>query len=171
MIKSIVSFNQYIITLCSSHLIGYWSVEVRVWGGNPLQSFHNLYVYSWELKSTLCETQQSCPVWMWRLYLPAPMDWCFADTACLISQLEPIVLLLNEGWEMGGSLSKGTVAGSIPEFIKQLTWSHQYLFIITRFSGRNRCCLPWPYYHLVTDNSQCSSYFVVQIIWYTETHI
>lgn len=54
-------------------------------------------------------------------YLPVPMGRYFADAALLISQLEPIVLILNEGQETGGSLSKGMVAGSISEFIKQLT--------------------------------------------------
>lgn len=101
------------------------------------------------------------------LHLPAPMEGCFADKAWLISQLEPIVLLLNEGWETGGSLSKGTAAGSISEFIRQLTCSHQYLFIITGFGGRSRCCSVWPYYQwpLITDNSLCSSYFVALNIW------
>lgn len=38
MIKSIVSCNQYIITLCCPYLIGYWSEEVHVYGTNPLKS-------------------------------------------------------------------------------------------------------------------------------------
>lgn len=40
MIKSILSFNQYIITLHTPRLIGYWSVEVHVCGSNPLKSLH-----------------------------------------------------------------------------------------------------------------------------------
>ncbi len=32
--------------------------------------------------------------------------WCFADAAWLISQLEPIVSLLNEGWETGRVIVK-----------------------------------------------------------------
>lgn len=76
------------------------------------------------------------------------------DTGWLISQLELIVLLLNESLEMAGSLSKGTVPGSISELIKLRNHSPQYLLIITRFCGRSRCCQVWPYYQwpLVTDN-------------------
>lgn len=132
-----------------------------------------MHVHCWELLYTVLSLARcnTFSVWVWWLHLP-PMGGCFDDTAELISQLDPIVLLLNEGWEMGGSLSKGTVAGSISEFIKQLTCSYQYLLIITGFCGRSRCHSAWPYYQwpLVTDNSW-SFYFVGLNIWNPENNI
>jgi len=83
----------------------------------------------------------------------------------------PLYYFSKRTWRRGGSLSKGMVTGSISEFIKQLTCSHQYLFIITRFSGWSRCRSEWPSYTLVTDNSLCLSNFTVQNIWYTEKTI
>lgn len=126
MIKSILGSNQYMITLRIPGLIGYWSVEVHVCDSGPLKESRN--------HSLVFGRHDT---WFWRFFLTASTldQWlvCFADTAWLISQLEPIVPRLNEGSEMGGSLSKGTATGSICEFIRQLTCSHQYLLIITGF--------------------------------------